>query len=106
MAAYDKGDKVRLTATFTSGGVAADPTDLADDVEVTWRRPSRTNPDTGGGAIGDATPTATKSATGVYYVDINLDEIGTHTVRFKGLEGVVAAEIAEIEVGKSVFDHA
>ena len=40
MAIYDKGDQVRVTATFTSNGVAADPTDNASDVTVTWRKPS------------------------------------------------------------------
>ena len=67
MAVYDKGDQVRVTATFTSNGVAADPTDNADDVTVTWRKPS-------GGT--DATPTATRSATCIYYVDLTLEEVG------------------------------
>ena len=95
MPTYDKGDQVRVTATFTSNGVAADPTDNADDVTVTWRKPS-------GGT--DATPTATKSTTGVYYVDLTLSEVGTHSVRFTGDEGVIAAEIVELEVAHSVFD--
>ena len=94
MPIYDKGDRVRVTATFTSGGTATDPTDNADDVTVTWRKPS-------GGT--DATPTATKSTTGIYYVDLTLAEAGIHTVRFTGDEGVIAAEIVELEVAKSVF---
>ena len=94
MATYDKGDQVRVTATFTSNSVNTDPTDNADDVTVTWRKPS-------GGT--DATPAATKSATGIYYVDLILAESGIHTVRFTGDEGVVAAEIVELEVAKSVF---
>ena len=95
MAVYDKGDQVRITATFTSNGVAADPTDNANDVTVTWRKPS-------GGT--DATPTATKSATGIYYVDLTLAETGIHTVKFQGDEGVIAADIVELEVASSVFD--
>ena len=94
MPIYDKGDRVRVTATFTSGGTATDPTDNADNVTVTWRKPS-------GGT--DATPTATKSKTGIYYVDLTLTEAGIHTVRFTGDEGVIAAEIVELEVAKSVF---
>ena len=94
MPIYDKGDRVRVTATFTSGGVNTDPTDDENDVTVTWRKPS-------GGT--DATPAATKSATGIYYVDLTLAEAGIHTVRFTGDEGVIAAEIVELEVAKSVF---
>ena len=95
MAIYDKGDQVRVTATFTSNSVNTDPTDNANDVTVTWRKPS-------GGT--DATPTATKSATGIYYVDLTLTEVGTHTIRFTGDEGVITAGIVELEVQPSVFD--
>ena len=62
---------------------------------VTWRKPS-------GGT--DATPTANKSSTGVYYVDFTLEEIGIHSIRFQGTEGVIASEVVELEVGASVFD--
>ena len=95
MAIYDKGYQVRVTATFTSDGTNTDPTDNADDVTVTWRKPS-------GGT--DATPTATRSATGIYYVDLTLEEVGIHSVRFQGTEGVIASEVVELEVGASVFD--
>ena len=96
MATYDKGDSVRVTANFTTDGTLTDPTDNANDVTITWRKPS-------GGT--DATPAATKSATGVYYVDVTLNEIGTHTLKFQGDEGVIAAETIELEVEKSIFDH-
>ena len=96
MATYDKGDSVRVTANFTTDGTLADPTDNANDVTITWRKPS-------GGT--DATPAATKSSTGVYYVDVTLNEIGTHTLKFQGDEGVIAAETIELEVEKSIFDH-
>jgi hypothetical protein len=36
-------------------------------------------------------------------VDLLLDEEGVHTVRVKGLEGVVAADIVELQVARSVF---
>ena len=96
MATYDKGDSVRVTANFTTDGTLADPLDNANDVTITWRKPS-------GGT--DATPAATKSATGVYYVDVTLNEVGTHTLKFQGDEGVIAAETIELEVAKSIFDH-
>ena len=101
MAIYDKGDSVRLTATFTSNAVNTDPTDDADDVVFTWRRPSGKN--TAGVAGTDALPTPSKSATGIYYTDLVLDEVGVHTIQVKGLEGVVAADIIELQVAKSVF---
>ena len=94
MATYDNGDQVRVTGNFTTAGTLADPTGDAAGVTITWRKPS-------GGT--DATPAATKSATGIYYVDLILAESGIHTVRFTGDEGVVAAEIVELEVAKSVF---
>ena len=95
MAVYDNGDSVRVTANFTTDGTLADPTGNAAGVTVTWRKPS-------GGT--DATPAATKSSTGVYYVDLTLAETGMHTVKFAGTEGVIAAEIVELEVAHSVFD--
>ena len=43
MATYDKNDQVRVTATFTTGGTADDPTDNEDDVTITWNKPDGTN---------------------------------------------------------------
>lgn len=96
MATYDVDDEVRVTATFTTDGAVADPTGDASGVSVTWRKPS-------GGT--DATPSASKASTGVYYVDLVLTEVGTHTIKFKGTAGVIAAEVIQLEVTKSVFDH-
>jgi hypothetical protein len=48
----------------------------------------------------------TRSGTGVYYKDFTLDQIGVHTIKFVGSEGIIAAETVELEVVKSVFDHA
>jgi len=95
MATYDNGDQVRVTGNFTTAGTLADPTGDAAGVTITWRKPS-------GGT--DATPSATKSSTGVYYVDLTLTEAGVHTVKFQGDEGVIAASIVELEVQPSVFD--
>jgi hypothetical protein len=95
MATYDNGDQVRVTGNFTTAGTLADPTGDAAGVTITWRKPS-------GGT--DATPSATKGSTGVYYVDLTLAEAGVHTVKFQGDEGVIAASIVELEVQPSVFD--
>ena len=95
MATYDNGDQVRVTGTFTTAGTLADPTGDAAGITITWRKPS-------GGT--DATPAATKSSTGVYYVDVTLNEVGVHTIKFQGEEGVIAASIVELEVQPSVFD--
>ena len=100
MATYDKNDQVRVTATFTTGGTADDPTDNEDDVTITWNKPDGTNTSyTGASGM-------TRSGTGVYYKDFTLDQIGVHTIRFVGSEGIIAAETVELEVVKSVFDHA
>ena len=95
MATYDKGDQVRVTATFTTANVNADPTGEGDGVSVQHRQPSgNVSPD----------PTPVRSETGVYYVDVTLDEVGLHAVKFTGTEGILAAKVIELEVAKSVFD--
>jgi hypothetical protein len=91
MATYDKGDRVRVTATFKSAG-----TNVATTATCSQRKPNGTN----------ATPTVVGgSGTGIYYVDVDLDQIGTHTVKIASTDVVIAAEVIELEVAKSVFDH-
>ena len=69
---YDIGDRVRLTATFTDADdVATDP----DNVSIFYTDPS-------GNETEDDAPT--KSATGIYYTDINLDEAGKWKYRSEG----------------------
>ena len=46
------------------------------------------------------------SSTGIYYVDVDLDQVGTHTVKIESTDVVIASETIGLEVGKSVFDHA
>lgn len=99
MATYDKGDSVRVTATFTSDDVATDPTDNQDDITVTWRQPDGTDTSYTG------TATITRTGAGVYYRDFTLNQIGTHVIRFTGSEGVIAVETIKLEVAKSIFDH-
>ena len=91
MATYDKGDRGRVTATFKSAG-----TNTATTATCTQKKPS--------GA--DATPTVQDgSGTGIYFVDIDLDQIGTHTIKIVSSDVVIAAETVELIVEKSVFDH-
>lgn len=91
MAVYDKGDRVRVTATFKTAGV-----NVATTATCTQRKPDGS----------DSNPTVQAgSGTGIYYVDIDLDQIGTHVVKIESTDVVIASETVDLEVGKSVFDH-
>jgi len=92
MATYDNGDRVRVTATFTSGGTGTNPD---GGVVATHRKPDGSSP----------TVTANSSGAGVYYSDVTLDQVGVHTIKFAGSGSVVAVEVVELEVVKNVFDH-
>lgn len=77
---YDIGDKVRITATFTStAGTNADPT----AVTVKHKDPS------GNLTTVDST-SVTNSATGVYYADLEPDEAGVWHYSIGGTGNVVA----------------
>ena len=80
---YQVGDLVRITGTWTdSAGVATDPTTVLG----THTDPSGVSTAlTVGGGI-------TKSATGVYYYDIDADEAGTWIYRFYGQGGGATAQ--------------
>lgn len=80
---YQVGDLVRITGTWTDASdVAVDPTTVLG----TYTDPSGTAaPVTVGTGI-------TKSATGVYYYDIDVDEAGTWYYRFYGQGGGAAAQ--------------
>ena len=91
MATYDKGDRVRVTATFKTAGTAT-----ATTATCTQKKPSGD----------DITPSVQEgSGDGIYFVDIDLDQIGTHTVKIASTDDVIAAETIELVVAKSVFDH-
>ncbi len=94
MATYDKGDQVRVTATFkTAGTLTATAAKTARQM-----KPDGSDNDITG-QIQDG------SGTGIYFVDISLDQIGTHTIKIASTDVVVASETIELEVAKSVFDH-
>lgn len=91
MATYDKGDRVRVTATFKTAG-----TNTATEATGTQRKPDGT----------DTPLTVVEgSSAGIYFVDVDLDQIGTHTVKVASTDEVIAAETIELVVAKSVFDH-
>ena len=93
MATYDKGDQVRVTATFKTAGAATATTSAC-----THRLPDGTDR--------SPAPTITSgSGTGIYYTDISLEQIGTHTIKIASTDVVVAAETIELVVTKSIFDH-
>ena len=91
MATYDNGDRVRVTATFKSAGTA-----VATTATGTQKKPNGTD---------TSLSVLDGSGTGIYYVDIDLDQIGTHTIKIASTDVVIAAETIELEVAKSVFDH-
>ena len=93
MATYDKGDQVRVTATFKTAGTATATTSTC-----THRQPDGTD-------INPAPTVTSGSGTGIYFADISLNQIGTHTIKFVSSEVVVAAETLELVVAKSIFDH-
>jgi hypothetical protein len=96
MATYDVGDQVRVTATFKTAGVLT--AIVGATTNATHRLPDGTNKNP------DPTITA-GSSTGIYYADISLDQVGTHTIKVASTDVVVAAETIELVVTKSIFDH-
>lgn len=75
---YDVGDSPRFTVEFRNAdGVPADPTVVTAKVQD----PAAT----------ETTPTATKLATGIYYIDIDITASGTWYARMVGTGAVKAA---------------
>ena len=69
---YQVGDLVQVQGTFTdSTGTAFDP----DEVTCKYKDPS-------GNITTDASPT--QNGTGIYYVNVEVDESGTWHYRFAG----------------------
>ena len=96
MATYDVGDQVRVTATFKTAGVLT--AIVGATTNATHRLPDGTDK--------SPAPTITAgSGTGIYYAEIQLDQVGTHTIKIASTDVVVAAETIELVVAKSIFDH-
>lgn len=98
MADFDQGTRIRSTATFTNAASAnTDP----DTVTVKYR-------------VGTGTVTSkvygtdvevVKSATGIFYIDLDVGTSdGTWYVRWEGTGAVVAATETSFGVKQSQFD--
>jgi len=88
MAIYDVGDEVRLTCTFSVSGVNTDPS----AVTLLVSDPSAN--------VTTYTYAAdiTKSATGIYYYDVGVDEAGGWEYRWAGTGTATGAEEARFNV--------
>lgn len=84
MTTYDVGDLVRLTGTFRNSSDALTNTTAV----CTVRKPDGTA----------STPSVTNGSTGVYTVDVTLDQEGHWFYRWAGTGDVVAAEEGEFYV--------
>lgn len=89
---YDKGDVVRLGATFTDAAtppVNADPT----AVVLRVRTPAGVT----------STPVAVKDGVGLYHHDLTLDTAGEWLYRWEGTGAVATAEEGTIYVRATQF---
>lgn len=78
MSVYVVTTQVRVMATFANlAGTPTNPTAVACTVEA----PDGTT----------TTPSVTSSGSGVYYVDLTLDQAGTWLVEWQGTGAVIAA---------------
>lgn len=94
MNSYDKGDLVRLTATFTnSAGVATDPTAVTCQV----KSPSATTTYTYNPG------TVVKDSTGVYHLDVSASAAGQWWYRWEGTGAVEQADEGTFVVEASAF---
>lgn len=94
---YDYGDLVRVIGTFTdAAGAATDPTAVLCKVR---------DPSGNVTTLTYGTDTAlVKSATGMYYTDINVDEVGTWHYRFYSTGTGQAAGESMFYARASAFD--
>mgnify|MGYP001577790858 CR=1 FL=1 len=91
MASYDRGDPVRLTATFTNiTGATIDPT----TVTIQYRPPLGTQVT----KIYLVDPEVVKDSTGVYHIDIALVYSGLWTYRWFSTGTGQAAARGQLEV--------
>ena len=95
---YDLGNKPRCTGTFTDvDGVVQDPT----VVLFSWVPPSTATPTVYTYGV-DAE--LVRSSTGIYYVDLNANEVGEWRYRFYSTGTGQAAEETYFHIRESYFD--
>jgi len=80
---YDKGDLIRLTATFTVSTTPTDPTTVTLKVK---------DPSGNVATYTYALAEITKSSTGIYYKNISLDEAGYWYYQWTGTGAVESVE--------------
>lgn len=97
MAAYDRGQTVKLTTAFTdAAGVPANPTTVICKVE----KPDGTETT----YTAASSPAIANPSTGTYTLIINVDQSGMWTYRWEGTTGsTVAADEQQLHVLGSVF---
>ena len=91
---YDINDVVRVTSTFTVSSVNTDPSDVHLKIK------------TPGGITSlyvYSLAEITKSATGIYYKDIAVDDDGMYYYRFEGTGTVRAASEHSFKIRSSEF---
>jgi len=91
---YDKSDSVRVQATFSVDSVNTDPSTITLKVK---------NPAGTTSTYTYAGGTITRSAAGIYYKDITIDDDGMWYYRFEGTGAVVAASEHSFKVRTSEF---
>lgn len=97
MAAYDKGQSVKLSTSFTdANGAAANPTTVTCQVE----KPDGTETT----YTSATTPAVTNPSTGTYQLVIVADQSGMWSYRWEGTTGTtVAVDEQQFHVLGSVF---
>jgi hypothetical protein len=91
---YLKGQTVRITGTFTVSGTNTDPTTITLKVE---------DPSGNEASYTYALGEVTKSAAGIYYKDVVIDESGYWIYRWEGTGAVAAVDEEMIYGLGSVF---
>ena len=91
---YVKNQTVRITGTFTVSGVNTDPTTVTLKIQTPAGVES---------TYTYALAQVTKSATGIYYKDVSLNEVGMWYYRWEGTGTVAAADETYLNVLQSEF---
>ena len=93
---YTKGTNVQVSASFKLAGTLVDPDPLTVRVEDPAETAASYLYITGG-------TTVVKSATGIYYLNVNASTVGTWHYRFESGSTNRGAEEGTFEVRKSQF---
>jgi len=93
--AYDIGDRVRLSATFSLNAVNTDPTTVIVKVRTPRGLETKYTYITDSAVV--------KDAVGKYHVDVDITESGYWYQRWQGTGAVVAAEEQSFQVNVSKF---